>query len=65
MVDKPKDTKIRKSTEMTQFCLVVTENKTNSGSQYAARKYKQILQEMRRCLLKRDSMDYSIVVPYS
>lgn len=52
---------------MTQFCFVVIKNKENSGSQCTARKYKQGLKGMLRCLLKRGGffMDDNIIIPVS
>lgn len=52
---------------MTQFCFVVIKNKENNGSQCTARKYKQRLKGMLRCLLKRRDlfMDHNIIIPVS
>lgn len=54
MRDTTKGHKMRKSTEMTHFCSVVTENKENSGSVCNAKKYRQVIREKLTCLLKRD-----------
>lgn len=53
MGDRTKGHKMRKSTEMTHFCSMVTENKEDSGSVCNAKKYRHVIREMLMCLLKR------------